>query len=567
MQGSRTGETTKITGPEGEASRSSTPMNVHGEKRLASEVRRLHVHLAPAQPSPSGRDAGRPRRLRLVLGDQLSRGLSALADMDPARDLIWMCEAAEEATHVPSHKARTVLFLSAMRHFRDELAAEGLPVHYRALEREADTRLADALAVDLRALSPNAVVMTEAGDHRVETGLRSACVGAGVLVEVRADDRFLCPTPAFERWAMGRGSLRLEHFYRHMRRKTGVLMADGEPRGGRWNFDQDNRKGFGRQGPGLVPPPLAFAPDALTREVMALVERRFPQAPGGLARFDWPVTRAQALAALDDFIRHRLPAFGPWQDAMWTGEPYLWHARLSAAMNLGLLLPQEVNDAALTALEDGSAPIASVEGFVRQILGWRELVRGLYRREMPGYLDRNALEAHQPLPRFYWTGESGCTCLRAVIGQILDYGYAHHIQRLMVTGLFALLLGVEPREVHHWYLAMFVDAVEWVEAPNTLGMSQFADGGLLASKPYVASGRYIERMSDYCRHCRFDPARSEGPEACPFTTLFWDFLDRHRERFANHPRTALMWRNLGRLDPERLVAIRDRAAALRADPP
>jgi deoxyribodipyrimidine photolyase-related protein len=317
----------------------------------------------------------------------------------------------------------------------------------------------------------------------------------------------------------------------------------------------------------LVPPPLAFAPDAITRELIGLAERRFPSAPGSLTRFDWPVTRAQALAALDDFIRHRLAAFGPWQDAMWTGEPYLWHARLSAAMNLGLLLPQEVIDAALAALEDGSAPLASVEGFVRQVLGWRELVRGLYRREMPGYLERNALDAHQPLPDFYWTGESECACLRGVIGQVLELGYAHHIQRLMVTGLYALLLGVEPRELHAWYLAMFVDAVEWVESPNTLGMSQFADGGLLASKPYVASGRYIERMSNYCRHCRFDPAQAEGEMACPFSTLFWDFLDRHQGRFANHPRTALMWRNLKRLGPGHIAAIRQHASALRADPP
>lgn len=508
-----------------------------------------------------------PQRLRLVLGDQLSRGVSALAGLDPARDQVWMCEADEEATHVPSHKARTALFLSAMRHFRDELAAEGVPVRYRALDREGDTSLARALGEDLSALRPTLVVMTAAGDQRVESGLRAVCAEAGVPLEIREDDRFLCPTAEFERWAQGRASLRLEHFYRHMRRRTGVLMDGDEPRGGRWNFDQENRKGFGRQGPGLVPPPVGFSPDAITREVLALVERRFPQAPGSLAHFDWPVTRAEARVALEDFIAHRLAAFGPWQDAMWTGAPYLWHARLSAALNLGLLEPRELVDAAVAALDGGRAPLPSVEGFVRQVLGWRELVRGLYRREMPGYLERNALGAHVPLPAFYWSGETECACLRAVVGQVLELGYAHHIQRLMVTGLYALLLGVEPQELHHWYLAMFVDAVEWVEAPNTLGMSQFADGGLLASKPYVASGRYIAHMSDYCRHCRFDPAQAEGENACPFTTLFWDFLDRHRDRFANHPRTALMWRNLQRLEPGRLAAIRERAAILRASPP
>jgi deoxyribodipyrimidine photolyase-related protein len=508
-----------------------------------------------------------PLRLHLILGDQLSRGVSALAGLDLARDRVWMCEADEEATHVPSHQARTALFLSAMRHFRDELAGEGVPVRYRALDREGDAGLARALGEDLRALRPALVVMTAAGDHRVESGLRAVCAQAGVPLEIREDDRFLCPTADFERWAQGRASLRLEHFYRRMRQRCGVLMDGGEPRGGRWNFDQENRKGFGREGPGLVPPPVGFTPDAVTREVIALVERRFPRAPGSLARFDWPVTRGEARAALEDFITHRLAAFGPWQDAMWTGEPYLWHARLSAALNLGLLDPRELVDAAVAALDAGQAPLASVEGFVRQVLGWRELVRGLYRREMPGYLDRNALDAHEPLPAFYWSGETECACLRAVVGQVIDYGYAHHIQRLMVTGLYALLLGVEPRELHRWYLAMFVDAVEWVEAPNTLGMSQFADGGLLASKPYVASGRYIERMSDYCRHCRFDPAQAEGESACPFTTLFWDFLDRHQARFADHPRAALMWRNLQRLEPGRLAAIRAHAAALRAEPP
>jgi len=271
----------------------------------------------------------------------------------------------------------------------------------------------------------------------------------------------------------------------------------------------------------------------------------------------------QAARALDDFIRHRLAAFGPWQDAMWTDEPYLYHARLSAALNLKLLDPRTVIAAAVRAFETNQAPLASVEGFVRQILGWREYVRGVYWHEGPTYLESNALDAQQPLPDFYWTGQTDCACLQAAIGQVLELGYGHHIQRLMVTGLFALLLGVVPREVQVWYLAMFVDAVEWVEAPNVIGMSQFADGGRLASKPYVATGQYIGRMSNYCRHCRYDPKESVGERACPFTTLYWDFLARHAGRFATHPRTALQWRNLARLAPERLAAIRRRADELR----
>ncbi len=503
------------------------------------------------------------RRLILVLGDQLDRAASVLADLDPARDKVWMCEAASEATHVPSHKARIVLFLSAMRHFRNQLRSEGISVHYRALDREADLTLGAGLTAAPAVLKPARVIVTQPGEHRVLAQLQRACSDSGLPLEVCEDAHFICPTPDFAAWTAGRKSLVQEHFYRHLRKRERVLMAGDQPVGGRWNLDADNRKPFGRQGPELVPPPLGFAPDATTREVMDLVGSQFPAGPGKLARFDWPVTAEQAQAAQDDFIRDRLPSFGPHQDALWTGQPFLYHARLSAAPNLKLLNPRAPIATAVAALEHGEAPLGSVEGFVRQILGWREYVHGVYWREGPGYLERNALDAQQPLPAFFWTGETGYACLRAAIGQVLEYGYGHHIQRLMVTGLFALLLGVEPRQVQTWYLAMFVDAVEWVEAPNTLGMSQYADGGLLASKPYAASGAYIRRMSNYCDGCRYDPAQALGERACPFTTLYWDFLERHRARFAKHPRTALQWRSLERLDPERVAAIRAAARGLR----
>jgi deoxyribodipyrimidine photolyase-related protein len=504
------------------------------------------------------------RRLLIVLGDQLSLDNPVLRDSDPERDLIWMCEAADEATQVPSHKARTLIFLSAMRHFRDRLSATGRWVRYLALDDHAHPSLAAALRADLNELRPERVCLTQPGEYRVLSALTKAYTDAGVALEHLEDDHFLCTPESFAQWAEGRKELRLEHFYRWIRKRDGVLMDGAEPAGGAWNFDKQNRKTFGKRGPGNVPGPLGFAPDAITREVMALVEARFPNAPGRLDGFDWPVTAEQAQAALDDFIAYRLPAFGPYQDAMWIDQPYLYHARLSAAMNLGLLHPRQVVDAAVDAYRQGRAPIASVEGFVRQVIGWREYVRGIYWREMPGYLDHNALDAHQPLPSFYWSGDTDYACLRAAIGQVLQHGYGHHIQRLMVTGLFALLLGVEPKQVHRWYLAMFVDAVEWVEAPNTLGMSQFADGGLLASKPYAASGAYIQRMGNYCAQCRYDPKAADGDTACPFTTLFWDFLDRHRARFASHPRTALMWRNLQRIEAPKLAAIRERAARLRA---
>jgi deoxyribodipyrimidine photolyase-related protein len=291
--------------------------------------------------------------------------------------------------------------------------------------------------------------------------------------------------------------------------------------------------------------------------------RHFGDNPGRLDDFDWPVTREQALQALEDFVDHRLAAFGPFQDAIWDGEPTLYHSLLSAAMNLKLLSPREVIDAALAALDDGRAPVESVEGFVRQVLGWREYVRGVYWSQMPGYVDRNALGADAPLPAFYWTGDTDMACLRSTIAQTLRHGYAHHIQRLMITGLFGLLLGVNPRAMHEWYLSVYVDAVEWVEAPNTLGMSQYADGGLLASKPYVASGRYIKRMSNHCESCRYRPDRSDGPDACPFTVLYWDFLLRHEARFRDHPRAAMQWRMLQRRDAGERQAIRSAAARVR----
>jgi deoxyribodipyrimidine photolyase-related protein len=314
----------------------------------------------------------------------------------------------------------------------------------------------------------------------------------------------------------------------------------------------------------MVPAPMGFAADVITRDVMQLVNERFAKHPGSLEHFDWAVTRAQALAALHDFVEQRLCAFGEYQDAMWQNQPYLYHSRLAAALNTKLISPKEVCAAAEQSYRAGRAPLAAVEGFIRQILGWREFVRGLYWLRMPDYVDDNALQAHQDLPRFYWTAETDMSCMRDALKQTLDYGYAHHIQRLMVTGLFALLYGVVPKQVHEWYLAVYVDAVEWVELPNTIGMSQYADDGFMASKPYCASGKYIQRMSNYCSNCRYKPELSTGANACPFTTLYWDFLLRHVDKFANHPRAALQWRSLQHLSSEQRSAIQKQASEFRA---
>ena len=504
------------------------------------------------------------RNLVIVLGDQLDRESAAFDGFDHLVDCVWMAEVAEESEHVWSHQARIVLFLSAMRHFAAEIAARGWRCNYTQLGSPGNTQtLTGELRRAISRLKPKALVLAQPGDWRVLQALSSVAGERGLALELREDRHFFCAIDWFRAYAAGRKQLRLEFFYREMRKINGVLMRDGGPAGGAWNFDAANREAFPKAGPGQVPAPVPFAPDEITRTVMTLVRKRFGQHPGKLEHFDFPVTADEAELALADFIRHRLPDFGRYQDAIWMGEPYLYHSRLSAAMNLKLLSPRRVVAEAEAAYARGAAPLPAVEGFIRQILGWREYVRGIYWTEMPGYAEGNALAAHEPLPPFYWTGETPMTCLRDAIGQTLEYGYAHHIQRLMVTGLYALLLGVEPRQVHEWYLAVYIDAVEWVELPNVIGMSQFADGGRMASKPYAATGKYIQRMSNYCGSCSFDPAESVGDRACPFTTLYWDFLMRNKTVLRRTPRMELQLRNLDRLDEPRRQAIQERAAVVR----
>ena len=508
------------------------------------------------------------RHLVLLLGDQLDRGSSAFDGFDATQDAVWMAEVDDESTHIPSSKQRTVLFLSAMRHFADALRTDGVPLLYRMLDDPANRHsLAAELDAAITRLRPAALVLTAPGDWRVLQALRGMARQHGLPLDLRDDRHFFSTVRDFADHARGRKQLRMEYFYRAMRQRHRVLMdatpEGDQPCGGQWNFDADNRQAFGRDGPGLLPPPTRVAPDATTEAVIALVEQRFAHHPGQARPFGWPVTRAQAVLALDHFITHRLPHFGTWQDAMWAGEPWLYHAHLAAALNLKLLHPGEVVARAEAAYRAGQAPLPAVEGFIRQILGWREYVRGIYWTQMPAYAEHNALDAQQPLPAFFWTGDTPMACLRDAIGQTLQHGYAHHIQRLMVTGLYTLLLGVQPQQVHAWYLGVYVDAVEWVELPNVLGMALFADGGLMASKPYAATGKYIQRMGNHCSGCRFDPALSTGDRACPFTTLYWDFLGRHQVRLAANPRMALQVKNLARLTAEQRSAIAARADAIR----
>lgn len=507
------------------------------------------------------------RHLVLVLGDQLDLEGAAFDGFDAAQDAVWMAEAEEESTHVWSSKQRIALFLSAMRHFAQALREAGRPLHYHRLDDSTASAplgsLGAKLEADLLALAPQRVVMTAPGDWRVLEQLKAVIEAAGLTLEIREDRHFFTTVREFAAHAKGRKSLRLEYFYRELRQRYQVLMDDKQPAGGQWNFDADNRETFGAKGPGALPPRATFEADTITREVLGLVNTRFAGHPGRLDSFAWPVTRAQALQALERFVAERLPLFGRYEDAMWPGEPWLYHSHLSSAMNLKLLSAREVVQAAEAAYRTGHAQLQSAEGFIRQILGWREYVRGIYWTQMPGYLELNALNAQEELPAWFWTGQTDMACLREALTQTLEHGYAHHIQRLMVTGLYALLLGVRPQQVHQWYLSVYVDAVEWVELPNTLGMSQYGDGGLMASKPYVATGKYIERMGGPCRGCRYDPALRDGDKACPYTTLYWDFLMRHEQMLAKNARMALQVKNLGRMTEAQRQAVTLRADAIR----
>lgn len=497
--------------------------------------------------------------LRLVLGDQLSRGIAALDDLDPATDTVLLAEVADECEYVPHHPQKIALVLAAMRHFSAALAARGVRVRHVALDDPANTRtLGGEVARAVAELGAPRVVCTAPGEWRVQQAMEGWEKTLGVPVEIRADTRFLCSLPWFRHWAAGRKQLRMEFFYREMRRATGLLMDGDQPEGGRWNRDAENRRALPRD---LVPPaPPVFAPDNVTRDVLALVAARFPRNFGSLDGFNWPVTAREAEAALAHFIATRLPGFGDYQDAMADGQATLFHSLLSTSLNLGLLLPRAVCEAAEAAYRAGAAPLNAVEGFIRQILGWREYVRGLYWLHMPGYAALNALEATRPLPAMYWGAPTSMACMRAAIGQTRDMAYAHHIQRLMVTGNFALLAGVAPAAINEWYLAVYADAFEWVELPNTHGMAIWADGGIMASKPYAASGAYINRMSDHCRGCAHDVKVAAGPRACPFNFLYWDFIARHAERFRRNPRMAMPLSTLAKMDAGKLAAMRGEAA-------
>lgn len=494
------------------------------------------------------------RTLRLVLGDQLSDRLSALEDLDLEADVVLMAEVRDEATYVPHHRQKIALIFAAMRRHAERLNRRGVKVRYVRIDDPANSH--SIIGELRRALADGGyvrVVLTECGEWRLARALEAFVAEAPVPVEIREDRRFICSHATFRRWAAGRSQLRMEYFYREMRRRTGLLMDGDQPAGGRWNFDAENRK---RLPAGVRPPaPLRTPPHPTTREAIADVARLFPDHIGSLENFGWPTSPEEAEAVLEDFLARRLTGFGDWQDAMASGQPWMWHSLISAALNLGLLDPLDVCRRAEAAYRAGHAPLNAVEGFIRQILGWREFVRGIYWLKAPEYRARNFLDADRRLPWFYWSGETEMACVADTVRTTLRHGYAHHIQRLMVTGNLAMLLGVHPDQVDAWYLAVYVDAFEWVEMPNTRGMATFADGGIVGSKPYAASGAYINRMSDYCGGCRYDVKAHAGDAACPFNRLYWGFLERNRRRLAGNPRLAMPYRTLNGYTPDRRAAL------------
>ena len=495
--------------------------------------------------------------LILVLGDQLSPNLSALRRAHKDNDVVVMAEVADEATYVPHHPKKIAFLFAAMRKFAAALEKDGWTVDYTRLQAN-QTSICGALLAAADRYGAAGVIATEPGEWRLINALNHC----PVKVELLPDDRFIASHRDFEGWAKGRKALRMEYFYRDMRRKTGLMMEGEDPAGGEWNYDHENRK----PAPDAVSysGPMRFTPDSVVEDVLALVEARFGDNFGDLRPFWFATDTGQARRHLAHWIKAGLPGFGDYQDAMLDDEKFLYHAVVGLYINAGLLDPREVCCAVEDAWKSGDVPINAAEGFIRQIIGWREYVRGIYFLEGPDYTARNGLKHNRDLPWLYWGGDTRMRCMAQAVAQTKEDAYAHHIQRLMVTGNFALLAGIDPAQIHEWYLAVYADAYEWVEAPNVIGMSQFADGGIIASKPYVSSGNYINKMSDYCKNCGYSVQKKTGDDACPFNLLYWHFMDRHRAVFEGNPRIGRIYANWDRMDEGKRKTILSEADAFLA---
>ncbi|MGC6517991.1 MAG: cryptochrome/photolyase family protein [Candidatus Puniceispirillaceae bacterium] len=498
------------------------------------------------------------KRLLLIMGDQLSRNSPVLAEASPDTDIIVMGELSDEATTPRHHKKKIAFIFSAMRHFAKSLQQDGFTVLYQHFDTDNGAATFEALirnAADQTGLED--IVMLQASEYRVRQWQTDFADKWHGHVTVLEDSRFLATHDDFSQWANGKKQLRMEFFYREMRRKFNILMSDDKPIGGQWNYDSENRK---PPKSGLtIPARTTFIPDEITEDVLALVDDYFDDHFGTLKPFDMAVTRDEALHVFECFIKERLMDFGNYQDAMITDEPFMYHAHIGAYLNIGLLSPLEVIKRAEFAYHHEGAPLNAVEGFIRQILGWREYIRGIYWQFMPNYAAQNALGASRALPGFFWHGKTRMNCLHQSISQTIDFAYAHHIQRLMVIGNFSLLAGLSPAKVNEWFLIVYSDAFEWVEMPNVTGMVLFADDGIVASKPYAAGGNYIDKMSDYCKGCHYNIKEKTGENACPFHYLYWDFLWRHEEKLRSNPRLGMIYRTADKMGPEKKQTIRNDA--------
>ena len=481
-------------------------------------------------------------RLILILGDQLSLHNPALEAARPGTDVIVMAEVREEANYVLHNRHKIALIFSAMRHFRDILRERGHLVHYYSYGRGMAS-LGKVVEAELLARSGYAaLVVCEPGEYRLRKSMEQWGPDYGVEVDILEDSRFLCTIEDFNAWADSQKGLRMEYFYRRMRKRYGLLLQeDGKPCGDRWNYDHQNRKGWRNQVE--VPERPSITLDEITREVLDLVRKEFPDNPGDLDRFGFAVTPDQAQTQLDWFCEQGLSNFGNYQDALAEESPWLFHSLVSMYLNIGLLEPLNVCRQVEQAWRNDKCDLAAAEGFIRQVLGWREYIRGVYWRLMPDYKHNNHFLADRPLPDWFWNGDTDLRCLSQALTQSLDLGYGHHIQRLMVIGNFALLAGLDVEAVCEWYLAVYVDAFEWVELPNTLGMALHADGGIMASKPYAASGKYIQRQGNHCAQCRYSPSKTTGENACPYNSLYWRFINRHLDKLEHNGRMGLILNN------------------------
>lgn len=489
------------------------------------------------------------RNLIIVLGDQLDIHSKLLQSADKDKDLIWMAECDYEITYVKTHKAKILFFLSAMRHFRQSLEEHGYSIRYHKL---SDSRSEDKghtfteiLEKDLKEIEAEKILMTKPGDFRVLKEFEDFFGENDIKYEIHKEEHFITSPKDFHKYAEGKKNLLLENYYRQLRKDSGYMKAsEKKPEGGEWNFDKENRKSLDKEAVSEIPEPKMFKADSLTKEVIELINNRYQDHPGSVDNFYLPVTRDDALDFLQDFIDKRAEKFGKYQDALWKNERLLYHSRLSALLNVKLLNPKEVMDAVMEVWHEEKIPVNSAEGFLRQVLGWREFIRGVYWEKMPDYADKNHLEAELDLPEFYWNGKTHMACFQDAMENILENGYAHHIQRLMILGLFALLYGADPYEFHEWHMAMYIDAIDWVSLPNTLGMSQYADGGVVGTKPYTASANYINKMSNYCSDCRYKYTKHHGENACPFNVFYYDFLERHKDKLEKLSRMRFQINNL-----------------------